>query len=126
MTSGGSLKIRLFRRQHAQAFERYLDSRPGAIQMWLGGHTHTYPDDTYGGKSHIEKKWGAHFLNVGAVSRYHNSKENPTTPVSRLITFVEGSNEVRVQCYLHTSQYAPQGWYPKAERTLKLARAFYW
>ena len=110
----------------AQAFEKYLDSHPGSIQMWLGAHTHTYPDDTYGGKSHIEKKWGAYFLNVGAVSRYHNSKENPTTPVSRLITFAEGSDEVRVQCYLHTSQYAPQGWYSPAERTLKLAKAFHW
>lgn len=32
--------------------------------------------------------------------------------------------EVRVQCYLHTSQYAPQGWYPKAERSLTLNKAF--
>jgi hypothetical protein len=109
----------------AQVFERYLDSHPGAIQLWLGGHTHTTPDDTYGGKSHIEQKWGAWFLNVGAVSAYHNGR-NPVAPMSRLITFSEGSNQVRVQCYLHTSQFAPQGWYPKAERTLALAKAFHW
>jgi len=108
----------------AQAFEKYLDSHRGAIQMWLGGHTHTSPDDTYGGKSHIEQKWGTYFLNVGAVTQYH--VKETTIPMSRLITFAEGSNEVRVQCYLHTSQYAPQGWYPPAERILKLAKAFHW
>ena len=36
--------------------------------------------------------------------------------MSRLFTFTEGSDQVRVQCYLHTSQYRPQGWYEKAER----------
>jgi hypothetical protein len=108
----------------AQAFEKYLDSHQGAIQMWLGGHTHTNPDDRYGGKSHIEQKWGTHFLNVGAITQYH--VKDTTIPMSRLITFVQGSNKVRVQCYLHTSQYAPQGWYPPAERTLKLAKAFHW
>jgi Calcineurin-like phosphoesterase len=108
----------------AQAFESYLDSHPGAVQMWLGGHTHTNPDDTYGGKSHLEQKWGVYFLNVSALSKYHVIKT--TTPMSRLLTFAEGSDKVRVQCYMHTSQYAPQGWYPRVERTLKLARAFYW
>jgi len=108
----------------AQAFEEYLNSHPGAIQMWLGGHTHTNPDDTYGGKSHIEQKWGVWFLNVAALTKYHVSAT--TVPMSRLITFAEGSNEVRVQCYMHTSQFAPQGWYPKAERTLTLHKAFHW
>ena len=108
----------------AQAFEQYLNAHPGAIRMWLGGHTHTNPDDTYGGKSHIEQKWGVWFLNVSALTRYHVSAT--TVPMSRLITFTEGSDEVRVQCYMHTSQFAPQGWYPKAERTLTLHKAFHW
>ena len=30
----------------SQIFENYLEEHPGAIQMWLGGHTHTNPDDT--------------------------------------------------------------------------------
>ena len=42
--------------------------------------------------------------------------------MSRLLTF--RGDEVRVQCYLHTSQYAPQGWYAKAERRLKLPTPF--
>jgi hypothetical protein len=29
----------------AQAFESYLAAHPGAIDLWLGGHTHTHPDD---------------------------------------------------------------------------------
>jgi len=108
----------------SQAFEKYFHSHPAAIQMWLGGHTHTNPDDVYGGKSHIEQKWGAHFLNVSAVTQYH--ARATATPMSRLITFLEGSSEVRVQCYLHTSQYASQGWHPKSERTLKLSKPFHW
>ncbi|MCP5115917.1 MAG: hypothetical protein GY953_34245, partial [bacterium] len=48
----------------AQAFERYLAGHPGAVAIWLAGHTHTNPDDTYGNKSHIETKWGTHFINV--------------------------------------------------------------
>lgn len=104
------------------AFERYLEEHPGAVQLWLGGHTHTHPDDRYGGKSHIEQKWGAHFLNISALTKYHARRT--TMPMSRLLTFVEGSTEVLVQCYLHTSDYARQGWYGNVERTLKLARPF--
>lgn len=103
----------------AQAFERYLAAHPGAIAMWLGGHTHTHPDDTYGGKSHIETKWGVHFLNVSALSANHG---RTNIPMSRVLT-IEG-DQVRVRCYLHTSRHALRGWYPKAERTLKLPRAF--
>lgn len=40
--------------------------------------------------------------------------------MGRLLTFTE----VRVQCYLHTNTHAPQGWYPKAERTIRLGKAF--
>jgi hypothetical protein len=106
----------------AQAFEKYLEKDPGAIDLWFGGHTHTHPDDNYGGRTHIETKWGVNFVNCAALSRYHAVKT--TLPMSRVLTFTEGSDEVRVRCYLHTNQHAPQGWYPKAERTLKLRRAF--
>lgn len=108
--------------QDGQRFEKYLAEHPGATSFWFGGHTHTNPDDRTGGKSHIETKWGAHFLNVSALTRYHGRKHS--LPMSRLLTFTEGSDEVKVQCYLHTSEFAPAGWYAKAERTLKLPRAF--
>lgn len=104
----------------AQAFERYLSKQPGAIDMWLGGHTHTHPDDRTGGRSHIERKWDVNLVNCASLSRHHAYKT--TVPISRLLTFTEGSSEVRVECYLHTSDYAPQGFYKKVERTLPLSK----
>ena len=106
----------------AQAFEKHLAEHPGAIDLWLGGHTHTNPDDRHGGRSHIERKWDVHFVNVAALTRCHGHEHS--TPMSRLFTFTEGSRQVRVQCYLHTSQYRPQGWYNSAERVLTLSRPF--
>ena len=106
----------------AQAFEGYLAANPGAIDLWLGGHTHTNPDDRFGGRSHIEQKWDVNFINVCALTRHHASIT--TVPLSRLFTFTDGSDEVRVQCYLHTSEYAPQGWYGPAQRAIRLGKPF--
>ncbi|MEV5835587.1 hypothetical protein [Nocardia sp. NPDC052112] len=106
------------------AFENHLASNPGAVQLWIAGHTHTNPDDSHGDKTHIERSWGTYFMNVASLSRYHMPLT--TLPISRLLTFTPGSTEVRVQCYLHTDQYAAQGWYPPAERTLTLDTPFQW
>jgi len=106
----------------AQAFEKYLAGHPGAIDLWIGGHTHTHPDDCIGGRSHIERKWGVTFINCCALTRFHGVSHS--RPMSRLLTFTEGIAVARVQCYLHTSQHAAQGWYPKAERTVKLGKPF--
>ena len=103
----------------AQAFEGYLAENPGSLDLWLGGHTHANPDDRKGGHSHVERKWECNFVNVAALSRYHG---RTNVPMSRLLTFEDGSDEVLVQCYLHTSEYAPQGWYSPAERTIRLNR----
>ena len=108
-------------KRDADDFETTLRKRPGSVAMWLGGHTHTHPDDRTGGKSHIETKWGTTFMNVGAVSKHHGSTN---IPMSRLLTFADGSREVRVQCYLHTDDFAPRGWYPPAEKTVRLPRPF--
>jgi len=110
-------------RPDAQAFERYLSSHPGAIDIWLGGHTHTNPDDRKGGRSHIERKWRVNFINVAALTRHHASRAR-SIPMSRFLTFKEASNECRVQCYLHTQDYAPQGLYKPAERILRLSKPF--
>ena len=109
-------------KEDSGAFESYLKANPGSVAMWLGGHTHTDPDDTYGGRSHIEQKWGTWFINVGALTRWHVKRT--VVPMSRHLTFVDGSDEVRVQCYLHTDQYAPMGWYTPAERLIKLPKPF--
>jgi hypothetical protein len=109
-------------RPDAQAFETYLEHHPSAVDFWLGGHTHTHPDDQTGGRSHVERRWGANFVNVAALTRYHVALHS--VPMSRLLTFSEGSDKVKVQCYLHTSQFAPQGWYGPAERIMPLSKPF--
>lgn len=119
---GASYLYWLGEQPDAQAFERYLADHNGAIDLWLGGHTHTSPDDRTGGRSHIERKWGVNFANVSALTRFHG--RHASAPMSRLFTFTEGSSQVRVQCYLHTADFAPQGWYDKEERMLELGKAF--
>ncbi len=106
----------------ALAFERHLEAHPGALDLWIGGHTHTHPNDDFGGRTHVEGKWGATFINCCALTRYHAASR--AWPMSRLLTFTDGSPEVRVQCYLHTAEHAPQGWYPKAERSIRLGKPF--
>lgn len=109
-------------KEDAQAFEKYLDQNNGAIALWLGGHTHSYPDDTTGDKTHVETRWGTHFINVSALTRHHKG----STPMSRVLTLTPGSKNLRVRCYLHTADHASQGFYSKAERHLRLPRAFSW
>jgi len=106
----------------ARAFERLLDSQPGAIDLWLGGHTHAAPDDVVNGRTLVERRWNVNFVNCAPLTQYHVSSH--CVPMSRLLTFVEGRPEVRVQCYLHTDAHAPRGWYAKAERTLPLRHPF--
>ncbi len=106
----------------AQKFEHFLAAHPQTIDLWLGGHTHAHPDDHKGGRSHVERKWDVNFINCAALTRHHGSKVS--MPMSRLLTFTPGSNKVRVQCYLHTSEHAPQGWYDKVEHTIRLSKPF--
>ncbi|MEE2752914.1 MAG: metallophosphoesterase [Candidatus Latescibacterota bacterium] len=102
-------------------FERFLKDHPGAVDVWLGGHTHTNPEDTTGKMSHVESKWGTTFINVAAMSKHHGKMN---VPMSRLLTFTEGSKNLNIRCYLHTNDFAPQGWYGRAERNASLKVAF--
>jgi hypothetical protein len=110
-------------RPDSGAFENFLAASPARIALWLGAHTHTTPDDSYGGKSHIEQRWGATFINAAGLTRYH-SVPGTAVPRSWLLTFTDGSDEVTARCYLHTNEYAPQGWYPKADHVIQLSRPF--
>ena len=103
--------------------EAWEAGRP-AMDIWLGAHTHAHPDDDMGGRTHVEMKWGVSFVNVAGLTRYHMNPSRTGFPLSRVLTFTEGSDEVRVRCFLHTPQVAAQGWYPPAERVLKLRTAF--
>jgi hypothetical protein len=108
------------------AFETFLAAAPSRIDLWLGAHTHTSPDDTFGGKSHIERRWGTTFINVAGLTKYHVNASAPENGVPRswLLTFTDGSDHVRAQCYLHGNEFAPQGWYTKNDRVIKLTKAF--
>lgn len=106
----------------AQRFERYLEAHPGAVDLWLGGHTHTHPEDRLNGRSHVERRWGTHFVNCAQLSKYHSFVTCP--PMSRHFIFTSGSSLVRVRCYLHDDSFAPQGWYAPAERVLELGKPF--
>src|SRR6202040_2039678 len=108
----------------AQAFENYLAAHPGAIDLWVGGHTHTHPADVLNGRSHVERKWGVNFVNCAQLSKFHSYVTCP--PMSRHFTFTEGSRLVRVRCYLHDDTHAAEGWYPTAERVLEFSKPFYW
>lgn len=122
--AGASYLYWLDDRPDAQAFESCFREHPGTGGIWLGGHTHTDPDDRCGGRELIETRWGVHFANCAALTKYHVA--NRTVPMSRLFTFTEGSNEVRVRCFLHTDDFAPKGWYEPAERRLSIPRPFAW
>ena len=108
----------------ATAFQDYLAAHPGCIDLWLAGHTHTHPDDRFGGKSHIERRWDVTFANVAALTRHHGKHKRPLFPLSRLFTFESGRSEVDIRCYLHTSDYAKQGWYDHAAATAPLRHRF--
>jgi hypothetical protein len=110
-------------RRDSRAFESALAAAPSRVSLWLGAHTHTAPDDTYGGKSHIERRWGTTFVNVAGLTQYH-SKPGAGVPQSWLLTFTDGSDSVTAQCYLHGSEYAPQGWYAKNDKVSKLSGPF--
>ncbi len=118
---GSSFIYFLDEQPHARAFESYLEENPGAIDLWLGGHTHAFPDDTFGGRSHIERKWDAWFANCAAITERHAGK----APLTRHFTFEPGSDEVVIRCYLHTTtDFGPEGWWEEGERRIHLSRPF--
>jgi hypothetical protein len=111
-------------KQDSGAFENTLAAAPGRVDLWLGAHTHTAPDDTYGGKSHIERRWGTTFMNVAGLTRDMGMSKN-CVPRSRLLTFAVGSDEVKGRCCLHSRDFAPRGWYPRFDSVIKLSKAFH-
>ena len=104
-------------------FENWLKNNPGKVDIWIGGHTHTNPDDTKGGKSHIEKKYGeTTFINVAALTRWH--VKHHATPLSRILTFEESSEKLSVECFMHSDDYREKGFYDEKKIELKLSKKF--
>jgi len=110
-------------KQDSGGFERVLAAAPASVDLWLGAHTHTVPDDTYGGKSHIERRWGTTFVNAAGLTLYH-TVPGTGVPRSWILTFTDGSDTVSARCYLHGDEYAPHGWYAKFDQVIRLSKPF--
>lgn len=117
----------------ANRFESYLEANPGAIDLWLGGHTHALPGDTFGSKRHVERKWDVTFVNVAPMTKYHGDHEwGPGVestgltfaPLTRLFEFTRGERLCKVRCYLHTDDVAPVGWDEDETREIPLRYDF--
>ncbi len=108
----------------AHVFEDFLSDfhkqhNRGAIDLWVAGHTHVHgPDDNWGDKTISETRWGVGFLQVAALTRHHAGSH----PLSRLLTFTNGSDHVDTDVYLHDDSFNnnPVGWYKPASCSFPL------
>jgi len=107
----------------SREFETWLNANPNKVDFWLGGHTHTNPDDKHGGKGHIEAGYGGvTFVNVSALTRWF--VKSHAVPHSRLFTFEDGSDCAAIECYMHSKDYREQGFYPEKKKEIKLTKPF--
>lgn len=112
----------------AHVFEDFLEDfftqhGKGAIDLWIAGHTHVHgPDDEWGGKTISARRWGVGFLQVAALTKHHAG----SNPISRLLTFTDGSDQVRADVYLHDNSFRnqPVGWYQPASKRFPLRHSF--
>ena len=112
----------------AHVFEDFLDefhqaNGRGAIDFWIAGHTHVKgPDDNFGEKTITESRWGVNFLQAAALTRHHGGSH----PLSRLLTFTDGLDQVTTRTYLHDASYQKEsvGFYEPATRQLPLRHRF--
>lgn len=104
----------------ASDFADYLENHPGAIDMWLGAHTHIGPNDSISGRTYCEQKYGTWFVNC-AVLGTMGRKTSPQS--SRLLNFVNNSNVVNMEFYIHDGKgLFESGYYEPARRTLILSK----
>jgi hypothetical protein len=76
----------------------------------------------------MEQRWGTWFMNVAGLTRFHGGalgSEQHNYPRSWVFTFTDGSDQVTVRCYLHSDDFAEQGWYPIADRETQLSKPFH-
>ena len=90
--AGASYLYFLDDKPDAQAFEGYLASSP--VQLTCGSAATPIPIPTTGtaGGRNVESKWNVNFINCAALARHHAGRT--TLPMSRLLTFTAGSDEV--------------------------------
>lgn len=111
--------------QYAQTrpFINYLKDNPGAIAAWVGGHSHIHTSDQeINGRGIHVRKYGVSFISIGAITDSHAPGVNQ---MSRLLTFVEGSDEAMVNVYIHrSSNKHGLGWDTTAVRKVELGKKF--
>lgn len=75
-------------------------------------------DDNWGDKTISETRWGVGFLQVAGLTRHHAGSH----PLSRLLTFTNGSDHVDTDVYLHDDSFNnnPVGWYKPASCSFPL------
>jgi len=107
-------------------FVKYLQDHPGAVDLWIHGHTHRnlYPGITFNGRSDVETKYGVTFINTGALTKKH---AGPLAPYSRLFSFYENGSTVMMRTYVHSTGWGsvPEGFYAPADVLIELDKAFY-
>lgn len=116
---------------HPGPFEVFLDEYQeqhgrAAIDLWIGGHSHTEtPDQVFEGKGITEEKWGVTFIQASALTAYHAGR----VPMSRLLTFTQGDDRLEIDLYVHDAPRQgtpyPLGWYAPAARTVTLRHPFH-
>jgi hypothetical protein len=111
--------------QYAQTrpFLNYLADHPGAIDLYIGGHSHiTEPDASINGRGLSGRKYGVSFISVGAITTSHGARNNQMT---RLLTFQDGLNVAVLNIYIHRSLSGKSvGWYPGASKIIPLSQNF--
>lgn len=104
---------------NSNAVEDYLEAHPGAVDLWLGAHTHINPADTIDTKTYCEKKHGTFFINCAILGA-----RGSIPPTSRILDFKLHTNEVTLQCYYHNDIFYKRGIAPSLTKSLLLDKKF--
>ena len=64
----------------------------------MGAHTHIGPNDSIAGRTYCEKKYGTWFVNNAILGQMGRKTSAPS---SRLYSFVNGTQEVNLEYYIH-------------------------
>ena len=116
---------RSYKGERPYGFVLYLQEHPGAIDLWIHGHTHTnvYPGIVFNGRSDIEIRYGVIFLNSGALTKAHSLM---SAPFSRLVDLFQDSTRLRIRTYMHSGDWekADEGFYDPATFEGDLAKPF--
>lgn len=81
-------------------YRGYLAENPGAISIWLHGHTHWTldPDSRFNGRGMEAVVSEVLFMNLGAITTHHAP---PDVAFSRFLQFTDGSTHVSIKTWLH-------------------------